>query len=37
MSNLVNCAPDAVRVGMPVKAVFETVAEGVGVVKFEPA
>ena len=37
MSNLINCAPDAVRVGMPVKAVFETVAEGVGVVKFEPA
>lgn len=37
MSNLVNCAPDAVTVGMPVQAVFETVADGVGVVKFQPA
>lgn len=37
MSNLVNCAPDTVRIGMPVQAVFETVAEGVGVAKFQPA
>jgi uncharacterized OB-fold protein len=37
MSNLTGCAPDAVHVGMPVKAVFETVGEGVGVPKFQPA
>jgi len=36
MSNLVGCDPAAVRVGLPVKAVFETVADGVGVPKFTP-
>jgi uncharacterized OB-fold protein len=37
MSNLVGCAPAALRVGLPVKAVFETLAQGVGLPKFEPA
>jgi uncharacterized OB-fold protein len=36
MSNITGCAPDAVRVGMPVRAVFETVAAGIGVPKFQP-
>jgi uncharacterized OB-fold protein len=36
MSNITGCAADAVRIGMPVRAVFETVAEGIGVPKFQP-
>ena len=35
MSNLTGAAPEAVKVGAPVRAVFETVAEGIGVPKFQ--
>jgi uncharacterized OB-fold protein len=37
MSNLVGTEPDSVRIGMPVQAVFEAVAEGIGVPKFRAA
>lgn len=37
MSNLVGCAPEAVHCGMALEAVFETVAEGIGLPKFRPA
>jgi uncharacterized OB-fold protein len=37
MSNLIGTEPDSVRIGMPVQAVFETVAEGIGVPKFRAA
>ncbi len=37
MSYITGCSPDAVAIGMPVRAIFETVAEGVGVHKFQPA
>jgi len=37
MSNLTGCPPESVRIGLPVRAVFETVGEGVGVPKFTPA
>ncbi|MCA3072673.1 MAG: Zn-ribbon domain-containing OB-fold protein [Rhodocyclaceae bacterium] len=37
MSNLVGTEPDSVRIGMPVQAMFETVAEGIGVPKFRAA
>lgn len=37
MSNITGCSPDSVAIGMPVRAIFETVAEGVGVHKFQPA
>jgi uncharacterized OB-fold protein len=37
MSNVIGCAADAVRIGLPVRAVYETVGEGVGVPKFTPA
>jgi len=36
MSNIIGCAPADVKVGMAVQAVFEKVAEGVGVPKFQP-
>lgn len=38
LSNVVGCDPDAVRVGMPVHAVFTAIAgtEGVGVPQFRP-
>lgn len=36
LANLVGCAPDAVSIGMPVKAQFETVGESIGVVRFTP-
>jgi len=37
MSNITGCAPAEIRVGMPVRAVFEQVAPGIGVPKFQPA
>jgi hypothetical protein len=37
MSNIIGCKPDAVKIGMQVQAVFETVGEGIGVAKFKPA
>lgn len=37
MTNIVGCAPDDVRVGMEVCAVFERVADDVALVKFRPA
>ena len=37
LTNLVGVDPDAVRVGMPVTAVFETDADGRTVARFEPA
>lgn len=37
MSNIIGCPPEAVHIGMPVAAVFETVSDGIGVTKFKPA
>lgn len=37
LSNIVGVAPDKVRVDMPVKVVFDDVADGVSVPKFTPA
>jgi uncharacterized protein len=37
LSNIVGVAPDTVRVDMPVKVVFDDVADGVSVPKFTPA
>ena len=37
MSNIIGIAPDQVRVGMPVKVVFEEVTEDVTLPKFRPA
>lgn len=36
-TNIVDCDPDAVRIGMPVTAVFEAVTPEVTLVKFRPA
>jgi uncharacterized OB-fold protein len=36
-SNVVNCDPSAVKIGMPLKATFERIGDGVGVTLFEPA
>jgi uncharacterized OB-fold protein len=36
MTNVVGCAPDAVRIGMPVQAVFEDVTPEVTLLKFRP-
>ena len=36
MSNITGCAPGEVRIGMPVQAVFEQPAPGIGVPKFQP-
>lgn len=36
LSNVVGCAPAALRVGMPVRAVFDAVAADIGVPKFQP-
>ena len=36
LSNITGCAPAEVRVGMPVRAVFDQVAPGIGVPKFQP-
>jgi uncharacterized OB-fold protein len=37
MTNVVGCAPEAVRVGMPVEVVFEDVTPEVTLPKFRPA
>jgi len=37
MSNVVGCAPESVRIGMPVQVVFEDWSETVTVPKFAPA
>jgi uncharacterized OB-fold protein len=36
LSNIVGCAPEAVRIGMPVRVVFEDVTADVSLPKFEP-
>jgi uncharacterized OB-fold protein len=36
LSVIVGCEPDQVRIGMPVRVVFDDVAEGVAVPKFQP-
>jgi len=37
LTNVVGCAPDAVRIGMAVKADFVATGEGLGVPRFVPA
>ena len=37
MTNIVGCAPDSVRIGMPVEVVFEDVTPEVTLAKFRPA
>lgn len=37
LTNIVDCAPDAVRIDMPVEAVFEDATPAVTLVKFRPA
>ena len=37
MTNVVGCAPDAVRIGMPVEVVFDDVTPDVTLAKFRPA
>ena len=37
MTNIVECAPDAVRIGMPVEVVFDDVTPEVTLPKFRPA
>ncbi len=37
LSNVIGCSPDRIEIGMAVRAVFETVAQDIGVAKFEPA
>lgn len=37
MTNLVDCDPDAVQVGMPVEARFEVVSDDAGIALFTPA
>ena len=36
MTNIVGCAPDAVRIGMPVEVVFEVVTPEITLAKFRP-
>jgi len=36
-TNVVNCDIEAVRVELPVKAVYDSVAAGIALLKFEPA
>lgn len=36
LTNIVDCAPEAVRIGMPVEVVFEDVTPAVTLVKFRP-
>jgi uncharacterized OB-fold protein len=35
-TNIVNCAPDDVRVDMPVKATYDNVTPEMALLKFEP-
>jgi uncharacterized OB-fold protein len=37
MTNVVGCAPEDVRVDMPVKAVYDSVTSEITLLKFEPA
>ncbi len=37
LANVIGCLPDKVSIGMPVRAVFETVAPDIGIAKFKPA
>jgi hypothetical protein len=37
LTNVVGCAPDDVRIGLPVRAEFRTGADGLGVPVFRPA
>ena len=37
MTNIVGCAPDAVRIGMPVEVVFEDVTPEITLPRFRPA
>jgi uncharacterized OB-fold protein len=37
MTNLVNCDPDGVRIGMPVRVTFEKVSDDASIPLFEPA
>jgi uncharacterized OB-fold protein len=37
LTNIVDCAPDAVRIGMPVEVVFEDATATVTLPKFKPA
>ena len=37
ISNMVGCAPDQVRIGMPVKVVFEDIEDRAALFKFTPA
>ena len=37
LTNIVDCAPDAVRIGMPVEIVFDDVTPAVTLPKFRPA
>lgn len=36
-ANIVNCEPDVVRIGMPVRAVYQDVTPEVTLLQFEPA
>jgi hypothetical protein len=37
ISNLVDCAPEEVRIGLPVEVVFEKLSDEVTIPKFRPA
>jgi len=37
LTNIVGCAPDAVKIGMRVRVVFDDVTDEIAVPKFEPA
>jgi uncharacterized OB-fold protein len=37
LTNIVGCAPDAVRIGMPVEVVFEDVTPEIALPKFKPS
>lgn len=37
LTNVVGCAPESVRIGMPVEVVFEDVGEEIAIPRFRPA
>jgi uncharacterized OB-fold protein len=37
LTNIVDCAPEEVRIGMPVQVTFEDVSDGVSLPRFKPA
>lgn len=37
LTNIVGCAPEAVRIGMPVVVAFEDVDDAVSIPRFRPA